>query len=172
MLRQVSASRRPEGEKSQAPSDIRRYLIFRLGSEQYGIAVLSVREIIRTRPVTEIPHSPSYLAGVINLRGKIVPVLDLRRRFGMPPATELERCCIVVVDSHGGSETTAAGIAVDEVLEVTNIGASEIEQVPEFDRNKRPEITGIAKTESDIRILLDPDEVLCCKSWQSRAGYS
>lgn len=149
-----------------ASGDARRYLIFQLDSEEYGIALLRIREIIRMRPPAPIPHSPDYLAGVINLRGKIVPVVDLRVRFGLAPAPSFERRCIIVVDALGPAGAVAAGIVVDDVVEVADLGAGDIERAPDFgERARHPEITGIAKTQSGLRILLDPDEVLHIKSW-------
>ena len=139
-----------------------KYLVFRLGDESYGIAVLRVREIMRMTSVTAIPQMPPHVRGVINLRGRVVPVLDLRARFGMPPIETDGRTCILVVQvALPGGATPLMGAVVDWVEEVLPIRAEEIEQAPSFGSAARSEyVLGIAKTKGGVRILLDIDRAV------------
>src|SRR6187401_897694 len=110
-----------------------RYLTFRLGQESYGFQVLGVREIIRLCPITPVPRMPDYVKGVINLRGKVIPILDLRLKFRLARVEMTERTCIIVVQVN----TTAGarmlmGLIVDAVEEVLNIAAGDIEEAPDF----------------------------------------
>mgnify|MGYP001588655643 FL=1 len=110
-----------------------KYLTFRLGAESYGIAVLKIREIIRLTAITAVPQMPDYVKGVINLRGKIVPVVNLRLKFGLDEAESTERTCIVVVQVELASHTKALmGLVVDGVEEVAHIAAPDIEETPDF----------------------------------------
>lgn len=138
-----------------------KYLTFSLAGEQYGIGILKVREIIGMMPITPVPLAPGFLKGVINLRGKVIPVVDLRRKFGMPEADVTERTCIIVVEVKGSSHRIPMGIVVDAVSEVLNIRASDIEQTPNLGSNiKTDYILGIGKMDGGIKILLDIDRVL------------
>lgn len=138
-----------------------KYLTFSLGEEEYGIGILKVREIIGMMPITPVPLAPRFLKGVINLRGKVIPVVDLRRKFGMPDADVTERTCIIVVETNGGSAMVQTGAVVDSVCEVLTIKPSEIEDPGGFGSGLRAGyILGIAKTEGKIKILLDIGSVL------------
>ncbi|MBF0552671.1 MAG: purine-binding chemotaxis protein CheW [Deltaproteobacteria bacterium] len=138
-----------------------KYLTFNLAGEQYGIGILKVREIIGMMPITSIPQVPEFVKGVINLRGKIISVLDLRLRFGMGTKDYTERTCIIVVEVSGYSTKVAMGIAVDSVSEVLNIKSAEIEPTPTFGASVNTEyVLGLAKTEGGVKILLDIDRVL------------
>jgi len=138
-----------------------KYLTFKLASEEYGISILKIKEIIGMMPITSVPQTPEFVKGVINLRGKVIPVVDLRLRFGMEPHNYTERTCIVVVELAGQTGTILMGIAVDTVLQVLNVKSEEIEESPSFgtglDTNY---ILGMAKMEGSVKILLDLDHVL------------
>lgn len=138
-----------------------KYLTFSLGQEEYGIGILKVKEIIGMMRVTPVPQTPDYVKGVINLRGKVIPVIDLRLRFGMGEIGHTDRTCIVVVeiDGHGGK--LHIGVVVDSVSEVLNIKASDIEDTPSFGTTLNTQyILGMAKTGGGVKILLDIDRVL------------
>lgn len=138
-----------------------KYLTFVLAGEEYGIGILKVREIIGMLPITAVPQTPAYVKGVINLRGKVIPVIDLRLKFGMPEMDYTERTSIIVVDVIGRSITIQIGIVVDSVSEVVNIKADEIEDTPTFGtRLDTDYILGIAKLGGQVKILLDIDRVL------------
>lgn len=137
-----------------------KYLTFRLASEVYGLEILKVREIIGLVSVTRIPQMPDYIRGVINLRGKVVPVLDLRRRFGMPATTDTEETCIIVVDIKAASGKLLMGVVVDAVSEVLDISGEQIEEAPALGSTVGETfIHGIAKLKDDVKILVDIDRV-------------
>ena len=117
-----------------------RYLTFTLGEESYGLPVLKVREIIRLCPITSVPRMPPHVKGVINLRGKVIPVIDLRLKFGLPSIDYTQRTCIIVVQVKTGSTSILMGIVVDEVSEVLTLTAGDIEDTPDFARVLRPRI--------------------------------
>ena len=142
-----------------------KYLTFALGNESYGIAVKKIREIIRMIEVTAVPQMPAYVRGVVNLRGKIIPVIDLRLRFRMSAAETNERTCIVVVQvahrlgSAGG--TLQMGLVVDQVEEVLNIHSGDLEEPPEFGAAVHEAyILGMAKIKEGVKTLLDIDRVI------------
>jgi len=138
-----------------------KYLTFSLADEEYGIGILKIKEIIGMMPVTTVPQTPKFVKGVINLRGKVIPVIDLRLRFGMESIDYTERTCIIVVEIDGTVGTVQIGIVVDSVSEVLNIKGEDIEDTPTFgtklDTNY---ILGMAKMEGGVKILLDIDRVL------------
>ena len=139
-----------------------KFLTFNLQGESYGIDVLKVREIIREADITAMPQMPPYIRGVINLRGKIIPVMDLRQRFGFVTALGDEHTCIVVVQVKlPGSKITQMGLVVDGVEEVINIAAGDIEETPHFGGLIRADyIIGMAKVGGAIKSLLDIDSVV------------
>ena len=138
-----------------------KYLTFSLANEEYGIGILKIKEIIGMMPVTTVPQTPEFVKGVINLRGKVIPVIDLRLRFGMDSINYTERTCIIVVEIDGASGTVQIGIVVDSVSEVLNIKADEIEDTPTFGTRLNTDyILGMAKMEGGVKILLDIDRVL------------
>lgn len=144
-----------------------RYLTFLLGDQSYGISVLKVREIIQIQPITKVPRTPDYMKGVINLRGKVIPVADLRIRFGFESAAVDERTCIVVVllDLQDGREALT-GLIVDAVEEVMQISNDVIEDAPGFtDSAVSVEyLYGMAKVEENVKMLLDIDRVIGAES--------
>jgi purine-binding chemotaxis protein CheW len=138
-----------------------KYLTFSLADEEYGIGILKVKEIIGMLPITSVPQTPEFVKGVINLRGKVIPVMDLRLRFGMESIDYTERTCIIVVEIAGPSDTVMIGIVVDAVSEVLNIKGDDIEETPTFGTKLNTEyIFGMAKMEGAVKILLDIDRVL------------
>lgn len=137
-----------------------KYLTFTLGREAYGIAILKVREIIGMIEITEMPKMPAFVKGVINLRGKVSPIIDLRTKFAMPPADYTSRTCIVLVDISRGGNSSLVGMVVDGVSEVMSIGPDQIEGPPEMSGVNADFIQGIAKKESRVIILLDIDRVM------------
>lgn len=144
-----------------------KYLTFALAEEEYGIEILKIREIIGMMDFTTVPQMPLFVKGVINLRGKVIPVIDLRLRFGLEPKPYDERTCIIVTEvrSHDGS--VHMGLVVDTVSEVVNIGLEEMESTPVFGVNVDTHyILGMAKLKGKVKILLDIDKVLTETQWQ------
>jgi purine-binding chemotaxis protein CheW len=138
-----------------------KYLTFSLANEEYGIGILKIREIIGMMPITSVPQTPAFVKGVINLRGKVIPVLDLRLRFGMQEIEYSERTCIIVVEITGQAGKIQIGSVVDSVSEVLNIKGEDIENTPTFGASLDTEyILGMAKMEGGVKILLDIDKVL------------
>ncbi len=138
-----------------------KYLTFKLADEDYGISLLKVREIIGMMPITSVPRTPEFVKGVINLRGKVIPVTDLRLRFDMPEIDYDDRTCIIVVEVAGQESTVQMGIVVDAVTEVLPVQDNEIEPAPEFGASVDTRyILGMANMEGAVKILLDIDRVL------------
>jgi purine-binding chemotaxis protein CheW len=138
-----------------------KYLIFHLGTEEFGAEVLKVREILGLQDITAVPQVPSFVKGVINLRGKVTPVIDLRVKFGLPPEEYTARTCIVVVRTHMAGEDLHIGMIVDGVVEVLSLAAAEIEDTPDFGPGVlTPYLRGMAKVKGKVKILLDIDQVL------------
>jgi purine-binding chemotaxis protein CheW len=138
-----------------------KYLTFALGKEEYGIGILKVKEITGMMPVTPVPRTPGYVKGVINLRGKVIPVVDLRLKFGMEEIGYTERTCIIVVEMASVSSAILMGIVVDSVSEVLNIRGGEIEETPAFGAKlDTGYILGLAKMKGRVKILLDIEKVL------------
>jgi len=138
-----------------------KYLTFSLAEEEYGIGILKIKEIIGMMAITTVPQTPKFVKGVINLRGKVIPVIDLRLRFGMESMDYTERTCIIVVEIDGTANTVQIGIVVDAVSEVLNINGKDIEDTPTFGTKlDTTYILGMAKMEGGVKILLDIDRVL------------
>ncbi|MBU2537886.1 MAG: chemotaxis protein CheW [Proteobacteria bacterium] len=147
-------------EQTEAISREGKYLTFSLGTEQYGIGILKIKEIIGMMPVTALPQAPDYLKGVINLRGKVIPIVDLRTKFAMPAQAETERTCIIVVEVAGHSAHCLTGLVVDAVSEVLNIKNEQIEEHSSLGDLHSESVLGLAKMESGVKILLDIDRVI------------
>jgi len=146
-----------------APGEMKegKYLTFHLAEEEFGIGILKVKEIIGMMSFTPIPRTPEFVKGVINLRGKVIPVIDLRLKFGMDSIAYDERTCIVVAQVRAAEGATSIGIVVDSVNEVANVKAEEVEDTPSFGVSlDTAYILGMAKTGENVRILLDIDRVL------------
>ena len=142
-----------------------KYLTFFLGSETYGIPVLKVREIISMLPITQVPQVPAYMKGVINLRGKVIPVVDLRTKFSLPEVEATSNTCIVVVQIEGAdSQIKLIGLIVDAVEEVANIAQTEIEPTPDFGNSINVQyILGMAKIKGSVKSLLDIDKIIAAE---------
>ncbi len=153
----------PAASSSALKSDERagKYLTFMIGKEEFGVGVLKVREIMGIQDITAVPQTPPYLKGVINLRGKVIPVIDLRLKFGLPSIDYTQHTCIIVVQVKSGSTSLLMGIVVDEVSEVLTMAAGDIEDTPDFGANvETGYILGMAKIKGKVKILLDINEVL------------
>jgi len=145
-----------------------KYLTFTLADEEYGIGILKIKEIIGLMQITTVPQTPEFIKGVINLRGKVIPVVDLRLRFGMDSMDYTERTCIIVVEIKGANDSVQIGIVVDSVSEVLNIRCEDIEDTPAFGAKLNTDfISGMAKTEDNVKILLDIDRVLSTQELES-----
>jgi purine-binding chemotaxis protein CheW len=137
-----------------------KYLTFALAGEEYGIGILKVKEIIGLMPITSIPQTPGYVKGVINLRGKVIQVVDLRLKFDMETMDYTEKTCIIVVEVGNSGQKVMIGILVDSVSEVLNIKGGDIENTPSFGSHLNTDyILGMAKTGGKVKILLDIDRV-------------
>jgi purine-binding chemotaxis protein CheW len=148
-------------EPRLAPDQGGKYLTFVLGNEEYGLPVLKVREIIKLMDITQVPQVPDYVLGVINLRGKVISVIDLRRKFGLPIQAATEQTCIIVADVDLAPATVMMGIVVDSVSEVLTVTAAEIDKAPEFNGHTGADcLLGLAKVKGTVKILLDLDRVL------------
>ena len=175
--RQLSLSRHParagkvEGDGEPKPHAFEqtqtiasregKYLIFHLADERYGVGVLDVREIIGLMEITELPNMPSFFEGVVNLRDKVIPVLDMRAKFGMERVEHTERTCIIVVEISGIRGSILMGVVVDGVSEVANVKDAEVEDAPVFGKGVDTSfILGMAKMEAGVTILLDIDRIL------------
>lgn len=129
-----------------------RFITFAVDGETYGLAIRNVTEIVGMQPISRLPDAPPHIKGIINLRGRIIPVIDMRLRFGKPIAGYSERTCIVVVEVRD----TSAGLIVDEVAEVMAIEESEIAPPPDFERGGSSRcISGIGKVKGEVKLLLD-----------------
>jgi purine-binding chemotaxis protein CheW len=137
-----------------------KYLTFSLEQEEYGIAIVKVKEITQMLNVTPVPHTPNYVKGVVNLRGKVIPVMDLRVRFNMPEIEYTDRTCIIVVEIYADEELIQVGNVVDSVTEVLNVTQENIDETPTFGAKVDTEfILGLANIEGSVKILLDVDKV-------------
>lgn len=133
-----------------------RFLTFRLADEDYGLEIRYVTEIIGIQKITEVPDMPGFVKGVINLRGKVIPVMDVRARFSLPERDYDERTCIVVVNV----EEKSVGLVVDKVNDVASIPDGQIEPPPRADNNSCSYIQGIGKIGEEVKILLDVKRLL------------
>ncbi|MGA1598610.1 MAG: chemotaxis protein CheW [bacterium] len=133
-------------------------LTFMLGAQEYGIKILEAREVVGLMPIDPVPHTPPFMKGVINLRGKIIPVIDLRAKFNMSPMEETTtETCIIVVDVQGA----LTGLVVDALVGVTRVEAEQFEDTPQLGTNIRTEfISGMAKLDTRVVIVLDIENIL------------
>jgi purine-binding chemotaxis protein CheW len=138
-----------------------KYLTFALGPEEYGLEILKVREIIGYMPITAVPQTPHHVKGVINLRGQVIPVVDIRTLFGMAPKEITEETCIIVVEIADGQRAFSTGLIVDRVSEVLDIAGENIEDTPQFGSSLNTDcILGMGKVNNSVKILLNIDKVL------------
>ena len=148
-------------EQHKAPAGADKYLTFALAEEEYGLPVLKVREIIKMMDVTRVPQVPPHIRGVINLRGKVIPIVDLRLKFGLPGVAATDQTCIIVVQVDLNGRRVMLGTIVDRVSEVLSIAAEEIEAPPDFgERLDTQFMRGMAKVKGRVKILLDLDAIL------------
>ncbi len=154
---------------SQEPDDHGgKYLTFKLANEEYGVEILKVREINGLMEITTVPQMPAHMKGVINLRGKVIPVVDLRLKFGLEEIDYTEETCIIVVDV--GKEI---GIMVDTVSEVLDVSGENVEPPPTIGKSVDTSfILGMGKVGEDVKILLDIDRVLTCEELAQIASAS
>jgi len=138
-----------------------KYLTFALANEEYGLEILKVREIFGYMDITAVPQTPGYVKGVINLRGQVIPVIDLRAKFGMETTDVTEETCIIVVEIAQATRTFSTGIVVDRVQEVLDIAGQDIEEAPQFGSAVDTSfVLGMGKIGDSVKILLDIDRVL------------
>jgi len=150
-----------------------KYLTFALANEEYGLEILKVREIIGYMEITAVPQTPGYVKGVINLRGQVIPVIDLRAKFGMDTTEVTERTCIIVVEICQGDRNISIGVVVDHVSEVLDIADGDIEEAPQFGASVNTDfILGMGKIGESVKILLDIDKVLAGDNLAGFAGSS
>jgi len=149
-----------------------KYLTFSIAKEDYGISIMKVKEIIEVMPVTPMPQTPPYVKGVINLRGKIIPVADLRTKLGIRESEYTDRSCIVILETTKDERTVLIGMVVDSVSEVLHIKGADIEDVNDFLLNlNRGCVLGMAKMASGIKMILDVDTVLGDVDINSAANF-
>lgn len=158
----ASALTSPENLTPHGTALTGKYLTFSLAGESYGVPVLKVREIITMLHITTVPQMPPYVKGVINLRGKVIPVIDLRTKLGLPAASLTVSNCIVVVQiTPTGMETKNIGLIVDAVEEVANLTQDDIEPAPDFGGAINVEyLLGMATLKGHVKSLLDIDKVI------------
>ena len=150
-----------------------KYLTFKLAEEEYGLEILKVREIIGLLPITSLPRTPVFVRGVINLRGKVIPVIDLRQKFGLDVADDTNQTCIIVVDVTGQTGGIQVGILVDSVSEVLDIRGEDIEDPPMFGSSVDTAfILGMAKAKGTVKILLNIEKVLSAAELDSVSGVA
>lgn len=148
-------------KKTQSVEIIKQYLTFRIGNENYGLELSQTREIIEYSGITEVPLMPNFLRGVINLRGEVVPVIDLAVRLGRKPIEVQKRTCIIVVELENNEQNHVLGLLADSVSEVIDMNDDNIEDAPSFGANIRADfIQGIAKRDDEFVVLLDANNAL------------
>jgi purine-binding chemotaxis protein CheW len=144
-----------------AAGEQQQYLTFTLGEEMFAIGILAIREIIEYGNLTQVPMTPPFIRGVINLRGAVVPVIDLAVRFGRPASADTRRTCIVIIEAESGGQSHQMGIVVDAVSEVLEIPPADVEPAPEFGARIRIDfISGMGKINGRFVVLLDVNKVL------------
>ena len=157
----ITASQTDGSHQTGVERHIEKYLSFHVGVEEFAIGVLAVREIMGLQDITAVPQMPAYVKGIINLRGKVVPVVDLRLKFDMPAAECTQRTCIIVVEVAGEFSRILMGIVADSVSEVLNVAPGDIESTPDFGEGVSiPYLPGIAKCKGKVKILLDIEKLV------------
>lgn len=159
------------GAAQAAADEGGQYLTFLLGGEMYAIDILNIKEIIEYGQVTEVPMMPAFIRGVINLRGRVVPVINLLARFGKPSTEITWRSCIVIIEAGTEEERQDIGVVVDSVSEVLDIPASEVEPAPSFGSKIRSDfIGGMGKVNGKFVVMLDVNKVLSVDEMSMLAG--
>jgi purine-binding chemotaxis protein CheW len=160
-LQSRATSANPGATMVAAPPEPLQYLTFMLGGEAFAIGILGIKEIIEYGHLTEVPMMPACVRGVINLRGAVVPVMDLQARFGRPASEVTKRTCIVIVELGDAAESQVIGVVVDAVNEVLDLPAADIEPPPSFGAAIRSDfVSGMAKVRGKFVIVLDVTTVL------------
>lgn len=160
-----------QGAPAAASAVARQFLTFQLGGEAYAVGILRIKEIIEFGALTAVPMMPSFIRGVINLRGAVVPVVDLSARFGAGPTMIGRRTCIVIVEIEADGESQVVGVLVDAVHEVLDIADADIEPAPSFGTQIRPDfVAGMGKVAGKFVILLDLGRVLAVDEMASVAA--
>ena len=155
-------------EKNSLADLAGKYLTFKLGAEEYGLEILKVQEIIKMMSITHIPRTPSFVKGVINLRGKVIPVISLRLKFEMEEIEDTEKTCVIVVQI--GEDMITMGIVVDEVSEVLEITSEAIEPPPSMGASVETQfILGMAKAKGSVKILLEIDKIFSSQEIETLA---
>lgn len=150
-----------ENENVQTVEIEGKFLTFVLAAQEYGIEILRVVEIVGMMEITPIPRTPHFVKGVINLRGKIIPVIDLRMKFGLDEAEYTEKTCIIVTEIDGAETKFSMGVIVDTVSEVISVNAQNIEKTPSFGGNFNPQdVLAMAKIKGSVKTLLDINSIL------------
>jgi purine-binding chemotaxis protein CheW len=172
MAELIKFSKRQTQTLAAAPVESReQYLAFTLGGETFAMDIRSIREVIQFGGITEVPLMPPFIRGVINLRGSVVPVIDLFVRFGRQPSAVAHRTCIVILELAQGDATAELGVMVDNVSEVLSIAASEVEPAPAFGSDIRTGfIAGVAKVGDRFVIILDVNRVLSVDEMATLVG--
>ena len=154
-------------EKDKRDGDIYQLVTFSIGGEEFGFDILKVMEIIRTKEITKVPKAPEFVEGVINLRGTVIPIIDLRRRFGLEPKAGDTDTRIIVIEING----MTVGFVVDSVSEVLRIPANTVEPAPAVVSGLDSDyISGVGKLEDRLLILLDLDKLLSSEDMENLAG--
>jgi purine-binding chemotaxis protein CheW len=157
----------PAAASSQAPALAGKYLTFHLAGESYGLPILKVQEIIRLMKITRVPKAPGFVLGVVNLRGKVIPIINMRRKFGLEAVPDTERTCIIVVQIANGRQNIVLGVVVDEVSEVMDLNSEQLSKTPPMGAGRRHRIHhghgAASKTTSSM--LLDLDKAFSTRSF-------
>ena len=154
------------GASRSAASEFLQVVSFKVGEEEFGIEILSVQEIIRLQELTRVPNSPEFVDGVINLRGKVIPVIALRKRFGLPQQTHDKETRIVVLETH----SVVIGLIVDSVSEVLRIPAEAVVPPPRLGPIEKEFVSGVGKLEDRLLILLDLERIVSVPNLQEAAA--
>ncbi len=163
-MREIQGGERDAGKADKSTSMEERYLTFYLQNEVYGIEITKIREIIGIQKITHVPKTPEFVEGVINLRGKVVPVVDLRKKFGLDSSEYTRETCIIVVEVHDN----LMGVIVDTVIEVARISPDAFNEVPSFGGSVPVEyIQGICENNGKVVVLLDIENVLSKEEMQA-----
>jgi purine-binding chemotaxis protein CheW len=164
----VAVAAQPAPNLLSRPKQAGKFLVFQLGNEEFGIEILKVREIIGLQEITPVPYTPDFVKGVLNLRGKMIPVADLRVKFGMEELGYVSRTCIIVVHLSGAEGPVPMGLVVDGVAEVIHVGESDVEETPEFGTQiDTSYLLGMAKVKGKVKMLVDIDRLFSTEDFPS-----
>jgi purine-binding chemotaxis protein CheW len=163
----MDTQERPAGPRKSAPAPVKggtlgeQHLTFSLGKDLFAISIGHIREILQFESLTEVPLTPAYVRGVLNVRGAVVPVIDLSVRFARPPTQVAKRTCVVILEVPSEEERVVLGVLVDQVNEVLELQKDAIEPAPTFGSSVRPDfVRGVARRQSGFTIVLDVAHVL------------